>query len=149
MFAANLSLQFNNLWKYENTEWAFVRFIFFLFWRNMNFQTNIYCKYHITYWAFVRFILLMFWRNINFQTNIYFKYHVTDWAFLRFVFHVLKKYDLSNYSLLQISHHRFGICKNCFFMFWRKMQPFKLCFLQICHFKFMFYANMKSQNGHL
>ena len=28
---------------------------------------TVYCKNHITYWAFVRFIFVMFWRNMTFK----------------------------------------------------------------------------------
>jgi hypothetical protein len=65
-----------------------------------------YCKYCITVWAFLRFI----GRNMIFQSTLFLQIlHQSRYICMVYFSYVLKKYDLSKYSFLQISHHSWGI----------------------------------------
>ena len=65
-----------------------------------------YCKYCITVWAFLSFI----GRNMIFQSPLFLQIlHQSLCICMVYFSYDLKKYDLSKYSFLQISHHSLGI----------------------------------------
>ena len=91
MFSANLASQFGHLFSCAEETCHF----------NLT-----YCKYCITVWAFLSFI----GRNMIFQSPLFLQIlHQSRYICMVYFSYVLKKYDLSKYSFLQISHHSWGI----------------------------------------